>query len=110
MRLAERRRQSRERFFDRGGLAPASVRTFVVGCVTFAGLVVDLVGSGPLAEPVDPGLGSAEATGTGSTFQICSQYSRIVRSEEKNPHRAVLRIDIFDQADWSRHARDTASC
>ena len=39
---------------------------------------------------------------TGFTFHISSQYSRIARSEEKNPERATLRMDILDQRSGSR--------
>lgn len=42
--------------------------------------------------------------GSGRTFQISSPYCRIVRSDEKNPHRAVLRIDLRVQASRSRYA------
>ena len=38
------------------------------------------------------------ATFTGAIFQIESQYSRIARSEENLPARAVLRIDMRVQA------------
>ena len=39
---------------------------------------------------------------SGFTFHILSQYSRIERSEENLPMRAVLRIAIFAQARLSR--------
>ncbi len=45
---------------------------------------------------------SAQATGTAFSFQICSAYSRIVRSLENFPIRAVFRMAIFAQAFWSR--------
>ena len=40
--------------------------------------------------------------GTGFTFQISSQYWRIVRSDEKKPQRAVLRMDIRVHLSGSR--------
>ena len=43
-------------------------------------------------------------TATGWTRQISSLYCRIVRSEEKKPERAALRIDIRVQPSRSRNA------
>ena len=44
-------------------------------------------------------------TRTGSRCQIRSQYSRIARSEEKYPQRAVLSIDMRVQFSGSDQAR-----
>jgi hypothetical protein len=42
------------------------------------------------------------STGTARAFQISAQYSRMVRSEENLPQRAVLRIDMRVQRSLSR--------
>jgi hypothetical protein len=44
---------------------------------------------------------------TGSTFQISRAYSIMVRSLENLPIRAVFRMAIFDQRDFSRKAAST---
>ena len=43
----------------------------------------------------------------GLTFQIFWQYSRIDRSEENFPMRAIFRIDIFVQRERSRKVSET---
>jgi len=48
-------------------------------------------------------------TRVGDTFQIFSQYSRMARSEENLPARAVLSIDMRVQRSWSAHAALTRS-
>src|SRR5262245_34960246 len=47
------------------------------------------------------------STGSCATCQMCSQYSRIARSEEKRPHRATLTMDIRDHRSWSWYAVPT---
>ena len=44
---------------------------------------------------------------TGATFQISRAYSLMVRSLENFPIRAVFRMAIFDQRDFSRKAAST---
>jgi len=51
----------------------------------------------------------SRTTLTGGTFQISSQYSRIARSDENFPARAVFRIDIRVQRSGSCHAALTRS-
>jgi hypothetical protein len=45
---------------------------------------------------------SLMSTGTRSAFQISAQYSRMLRSEEKRPERAVFRIYMRVQCSISR--------
>ena len=54
-------------------------------------------------------LSQAQIVVTGRTFQISSQYSRIARSEENLPARAVLRIDMRVQRSGSFQAALTRS-
>ena len=51
--------------------------------------------------------GQSSAILTGGTFQMRSQYSRIDRSEENLPERAVFRIDMRVQRGGSRQAAST---
>ena len=54
----------------------------------------------PLSHCRNPALTSScdsRRIGTGRMFQMCSQYSRMVRSEEKAPERAAFRIDLCAQ-------------
>ena len=44
---------------------------------------------------------------TGSTFQISRAYSLMARSLENFPIRAVFKMAIFDQRDFSRKAAST---
>ena len=59
---------------------------------------------GEVASPAAP-----HSTRTGSVFQISRAYSRIVRSDEKRPMRATLRIAMAVQRSGSRHASSTAT-
>ena len=58
---------------------------------------------------VECDFGGYRSTDIGRTPQISSQYSLIARSEENLPLRAVLRIDIRDQASSSTHTLLTSS-
>ena len=49
-------------------------------------------------------------TGTGFACQMSRAYSRMVRSEENIPERALLRIDMRTQESMSRIARADTRC
>src|ERR1019366_507926 len=57
--------------------------------------------------PAWPSSWVISCTGTGLDCQISAQYSRIVRSEENLPERAVFRIDMRVQRSPSRKAAST---
>src|SRR5450755_3120339 len=59
------------------------------------------------ARPAWPSSWVISCTGTGLDCQISAQYSRIVRSEENLPERAVFRIDMRVQRSLSRKAAST---
>src|SRR5690242_19585684 len=52
---------------------------------------------------------TAHSTGDAATCQMSSQYSRMARSDENLPLRAVLRIDIRVHRSTSCHAAPTCS-
>ncbi len=54
-----------------------------------------------------PLLTPGHSTRTGSVFQISLAYSRMVRSEEKRPMRATLRIAMAVQRSGSRQHSST---
>src|SRR5262249_21756511 len=53
---------------------------------------------------------NAYGTGHGSAFQIPSAYSRMVRSAENFPEKAMLRIAFFAHSSGRRYRLATSAC
>jgi hypothetical protein len=63
--------------------------------------ITGLNGFNPIKNPYNPCnplLALAQSIGTGSARQICSAYSRMVRSLEKGPEQATLTTALRVQA------------